>query len=41
MPKLNDFGLELYLFYRNYSLDRTGTSFDDIDAVLTGARVKF
>ena len=34
-------GTEIYGGYRNYALDRPGTSLDDIDAVLTGARVKF
>ena len=41
VQNLDDFGLELYLSYRNYSLDRVGASFDDIDVVLGGARVKF
>ena len=34
-------GTEIYGGYRNYALDRPGASLDDIDAVLTGARVKF
>lgn len=41
VQNLDDFGLELYLSYRNFSLDRTGASFDDIDVALGGARVKF
>ena len=38
---LESWGTEIYGGYRNYALDRPGTSLDDIDAVLTGARVKF
>ncbi len=41
VQNLDDFGLELYLSYRNYSLDRIAASFDDIDVALGGARVKF
>lgn len=38
---LESWGTEIYGGYRNYSLDRPGASLDDIDAVLTGARIKF
>lgn len=41
VQSLNDFGTELYLGYRFYQLDRAATSLEDINAVLTGARVKF
>lgn len=41
VQNLDGFGLELYLSYRNYSLERTGANFDDIDVALGGARVKF
>ena len=34
-------GTELYAGFRNYELDREGEDFDDINAVLVGARVKF
>ena len=34
-------GTEYYLGYRHHDLDRTGTDFKTIDAVLTGFRVKF
>ena len=34
-------GTECYLGYRNYDLDRSGTDFNDIDAVMSGVRVKF
>jgi hypothetical protein len=32
---------ELYLGYRNHSLDRTGSDFDDINAAMMGIRIKF
>ena len=38
---ISDFGTDLYLAYRRHELDRVGTTFDDIDAVMTGARIKF
>lgn len=41
VQSLDDFGTELYAGYRRYELDRPGSSFDDIDVVLAGARVKF
>lgn len=41
VQNLDGFGLELYLSYRNYSLERRGANFDDIDVALGGARVKF
>ncbi|MGH1481780.1 MAG: hypothetical protein ACRBM6_24125 [Geminicoccales bacterium] len=34
-------GTELYAGYRFHSLDRNGEDFDDINALLVGARVKF
>ncbi|MCK5621606.1 MAG: hypothetical protein KAJ11_04880, partial [Alphaproteobacteria bacterium] len=34
-------GTELYLGARQYQLDRVGFNFDDITAVMAGARVKF
>jgi len=34
-------GTELYAGYRNYDLDRDGENFDDVNALLVGARVKF
>jgi len=34
-------GTEVYLGYRNHELDRTGTSFDDIMAVMAGINVAF
>lgn len=34
-------GTECYLGYRNYDLDRSGTDFNDISAVMSGVRVKF
>lgn len=38
---IDKIGTELYLGVRNHELDRTGSNFDDILAVLAGARVKF
>ena len=38
---IKDYGTELYMAYRRYELDRVGVTFDDIDAVMTGARIKF
>ncbi|MBU0945573.1 MAG: hypothetical protein KJ804_05570 [Proteobacteria bacterium] len=38
---VKDFGTELYLSYRFYKLERDMTDFDDINVVLTGARIKF
>lgn len=32
---------ELYLGYRNHSLDREGADFDDINAAMAGIRIKF
>ena len=34
-------GTEFYIGFRNHELDRPGENFDDVFAVLTGARVKF
>ncbi len=34
-------GTEFYLAFRNYKLDRDGTSFEEVNAILGGARVKF
>lgn len=41
VQSISEFGTELYAGYRRYELDRPGARFDDIDVVLTGARVKF
>ncbi len=38
---IDDVGASLYAGYRHYALDRTGSSFDDIYAVMTGARISF
>lgn len=34
-------GTEFYLAFRQYDLDRTGTDYDAVNAILGGARVKF
>lgn len=34
-------GTQLYAGYRHYELDRDGEDFDDVDALLVGARLKF
>jgi len=39
--KFNKIGTEVYLGVRNHELDRVGENFDDILAVLGGARIKF
>ena len=41
VQELERWGTEIYSGYRNYALDRPGASLEDIDAVLTGARIKF
>jgi hypothetical protein len=38
---LRDWGTEFYLIYRYHELDRDLTDFDNINVVMTGARVKF
>lgn len=38
---LPDVGTEVYIGYRNHELDRTGTSYDDIMAVMAGVNVAF
>lgn len=32
---------ELYIGFRNYDYDQRGTNFDDVSAILAGARIKF
>ncbi|NIA67031.1 porin [Pelagibius litoralis] len=41
VQNIDDIGTELYIGARNHELDREGASFDDLFAVLAGARVKF
>ena len=38
---IKDWGTEFYIVYRWHELDRTGYSFDSINALMSGARVKF
>jgi predicted porin len=38
---ISEWGTDLYAGYRRYDLDRRGSSFDAIDTLLAGARVKF
>ncbi len=38
---LSDYGTDLFTTYRHFELDRIGVNFDDIDSVMTGARIKF
>jgi predicted porin len=38
---LQEWGSEAYLGYRFHKLDRNGADYDDINAVMTGMRVKF
>ncbi len=39
--KLKAIGTDIYAVFRNHSLDRPGSDFDDINVFLAGARVKF
>lgn len=41
VQSIGDWGTDLYAGYRRYDLERTGSTFDEIDVVLAGARVKF
>jgi len=41
VQNFNKWGTEYYLGYRRYSLDRTSTDYEDINALMTGFRVKF
>jgi hypothetical protein len=41
VQSIGDWGTDLYAGYRRYDLERTGATFDEIDVVLAGARVKF
>jgi hypothetical protein len=41
VQQIEDYGTDLYLGLRNYSLDRRDENLDDIFAVMAGARVKF
>jgi hypothetical protein len=38
---IDNWATEFYLSFRNYSLDRSGTDYEDINALLSGLRVKF
>lgn len=41
VQNLNNWGTEYYWGYRLYKLDRVNTDFEDINAILSGFRVKF
>jgi len=41
VQSFSNWGTDVYGVWRNYDLTRTGASFDDINAALVGARVKF
>lgn len=41
VQKLQNWNTEVYFGYRHYELDRAGTDFDDIDALMSGIRIKF
>lgn len=41
VQELSETGTSLYIGYRNHALDRPGTSFDDVTAVMTGINVAF
>jgi type II secretory pathway pseudopilin PulG len=38
---INKWATEFYLSFRNYNLDRSDTDFEDVNALLSGLRVKF
>lgn len=38
---LSDFGADLFAGYRHFELNRTGVNFEDMNVVMSGARVKF
>ncbi len=41
VQNIDNWGTEFYMGYRNHSLDRDGADMDDIDAFISGARLKF
>lgn len=41
VQNISDWGTELYITYRLHYLDRDGADFNDINAVMSGARIKF
>ncbi|MCP3941390.1 MAG: porin [Desulfobacteraceae bacterium] len=41
VQNLRDWGTEYYIGFRNYKLDRDNTDYDNINALLSGFRVKF
>ena len=41
VQRFDPIGTEFYLAVRNHELERSGTDFDDVIAVLSGARIKF
>jgi hypothetical protein len=41
VQRLDGVGTDLYVGYRNYDYEAPGSSFDDIDTLLVGARVRF
>lgn len=41
VQNLSNYGTEVYLGYRWHDLDRPGTDFDSINAVMIGSRIKF
>ena len=41
VQNIDKIATELYIGYRNYAYDEDDRNFDDIDVVLTGARIKF
>jgi hypothetical protein len=38
---IDKWATEFYLSFRNYDLDRSGTDYEDVNALLSGLRVKF
>ena len=41
VQQIKEYGIDLYFGYRWHELDRTGTDYDDINALMIGSRIKF
>lgn len=41
VQQLKDYGTELFVAYRLYSMDRVKTDYNDISAIMAGTRIKF
>lgn len=41
VQNIDDWGTEVYIGFRQYMYDEVGTAYDDVNVVMTGARLKF